>query len=139
MPLHSDLESILDWLDPPNFVDGLTSVEVAQKAQAAPSNLPPELEYLKWSNHHQLQQFLIAKELLKALALAEALAARLPGDPDVRGWQALAYCQWGRQLFCEGQLDKARIYLKKALRADPHNSVLWADVEKCFQQMERIF
>ncbi len=74
-----------------------------------------------------------------ALALVEALAARLPGDPDVPGWQAISYCQWGHQLFYEGRLDQARIYLKKALRADPHNGKLWAEVEGCFRKMEKIF
>ena len=137
MRLHPDLESILDWLDPPNFLDSLVSVEAAQKAQVAPSNLPSELEYLKWSNHYQLQEFLKTKKLKHALALVEGLATRLPDDPDVRSWQARAYLEWGRQLFYEGRLDQARIYLKKALKADPHNRGRWAEVEKCFQEIEQ--
>ena len=137
MSIHPDLESILNWLEPPNFIDSLTCVEVARKAQAVPSNSPAEIECLKWSNHYQLQEFLKTKKLKHALALVDALAARLPDDPDVRSWQARAYLEWGRQLFYEGRLDQARIYLKKALKADPHNPWRWAEVEKCFQEMEK--
>ncbi len=137
MTLHPDLELILDWLEPPNYIANLASVEVARKAQAAQSNSPSDLEILKWTNHHQLQEFLKTKKLKQALALVEGLAIRLPDDPDVRSWQARAYVEWGRQLFYEGRLDLARIYLKKALKADPHNRVMWAEVEKCFQEIEQ--
>jgi Tfp pilus assembly protein PilF len=38
----------------------------------------------------------------------------------------------------DGQLDKARIYLKKALKTDPHNRSLWAEVERDFRRMEQM-
>jgi hypothetical protein len=38
----------------------------------------------------------------------------------------------------ERQLEKARIYLKKALRTDPHNRSLWAEVERDFRRIEQL-
>lgn len=52
--------------------------------------------------------------------------------------QAIAYQRWGRHLTNERQLDKARIYLKKALRTDPHNRSLWAEVERDFHRLEQM-
>ena len=74
----------------------------------------------------------------RAIALVEGLAQRIPYDPEIRQWQAIAYSSWGRQLVNEGQLDKARNYLKKALRTDPHNRSLWAEVERDFRRIEHM-
>ncbi|MFB8787877.1 MAG: DnaJ domain-containing protein [Potamolinea sp.] len=93
---------------------------------------------LKWNCYEQLQQLLKLRKFARAIALAEALAQRIPQDPEVRQWQAIAYSSWGRHLVKERQLDKARIYLKKALRTDPHNRSLWAEIEKDFRHIERM-
>lgn len=93
---------------------------------------------LKWNCYEQLQQLLKLRKFARAIALAEALAQRIPQDPEVRQWQAIAYSSWGRHLVKERQLDKARIYLKKALRTDPHNRSLWAEVERDFRHIERM-
>ncbi|HEY9822748.1 MAG TPA: J domain-containing protein [Candidatus Sericytochromatia bacterium] len=93
---------------------------------------------LKWGSYEQLQQLLKDRRFARAIALVEGLAQRLPQDPEVRQWQAIAYSSWGRHLVNERQLDKARIYLKKALRTDPHNRSLWAEVERDFRRMEQI-
>lgn len=93
---------------------------------------------LKWTYYEQLQRLLKDRKFARAIALAEALAQRIPQDPEVRQWQAIAYSSWGRHLVKERQLDKARIYLKKALRTDPHNRSLWAEVEKDFRHIERM-
>ena len=93
---------------------------------------------LKWSSYEQLQQQLKHRKFARAIALVEALAQRIPHDPEVRQWQAIAYQRWGRHLINERQLDKARIYLKKALRTDPHNRSLWAEVERDFRRIEKM-
>lgn len=93
---------------------------------------------LKWSSYEQLQQLLKHRKFARAIALVEALAQRIPHDPEVRQWQAIAYQRWGRHLINERQLDKARIYLKKALRTDPHNRSLWAEVERDFRRIEKM-
>ncbi|HEY9633920.1 MAG TPA: J domain-containing protein [Coleofasciculaceae cyanobacterium] len=93
---------------------------------------------LKWNSYEQLQQLLKYRRFARAIALVEGLAQRIPRDPEVRQWQAIAYQRWGRYLVSERQLDKARIYLKKALRTDPHNRSLWAEVERDFRRIEQM-
>jgi len=93
---------------------------------------------LKWDSYEQLQQLLKYRRFARAIALVEGLSHRIPQDPEVRQWQAIAYQSWGRHLVNERQLDKARIYLKKALRTDPHNRSLWAEVERDFRRIEQI-
>ncbi|MGB7444151.1 MAG: J domain-containing protein [Coleofasciculaceae cyanobacterium] len=108
----------------------------------APFNFKPPLspleQQLKWSSYQQLQQLLKKRKFARAIALVEGLAQRLPQDPEVRQWQAITYQQWGRQLVNEKQPDKARIYLKKALRTDCHNRSLWAEVERDFRRLEQL-
>lgn len=100
---------------------------------------PPNLEdiekRLKWKTYEQLQRFLQERRFPQAIALAEALMARLPADMEVRQWLAIAYQIWGRALITEKQFPKARIYLKKALKTDPDNKALWAEVQQDFQRL----
>jgi tetratricopeptide (TPR) repeat protein len=103
------------------------------------TNLSPLEQQLKTNSYQQLQQLLREQRFPRAIALIEGLARRLPQDSEVKQWQAIAYQRWGRQLIQERQLDKARIYLKKALRTDPHNRSLWAEVERDFRSMENLF
>ncbi|BAB76054.1 J domain-containing protein [Anabaena sp. FACHB-709] len=104
-----------------------------------PPNIIEIEQRLKWKTYEQLQRFLRERRFPQAIALAEALAARLPKDPEVRQWQAIAYQIWGRALINENQLLKARVYLKKALKTDPHNKALWEEVQRDFQKLEQIF
>lgn len=96
-------------------------------------------EQLKQQSYLQLQNLLKTQRFPRAIALVEGLAQRLPQDPEVRQWQAIAYQRWGRYLISQNELDKARLYLKKALRTDPHNRSLWSEVERDFRSMEKIF
>ena len=114
------------------------------KTQAATANIkltshPPNLQdieqRLKWKTYEQLQRFLQARRFPQAIALAEALLARLPADVEVRQWLAIAYQIWGRALITEKQFPKARIYLKKALKTDPDNQALWSEVQQDFQRL----
>ncbi|RAM49338.1 MAG: molecular chaperone DnaJ [Hapalosiphonaceae cyanobacterium JJU2] len=111
------------------------------KTQPPPQ--PPQMseveQQLKWQTYEQLQIFLKQRRFPQAIALAEALAARIPQDPEVRQWQAIAYQIWGRVLIKQKQLPKAKIYLKKALKTDPHNKALWNEVQRDFQKLEQIF
>lgn len=102
-------------------------------------NLSPLEQDLKRTSYEQLQQHLKQKRFARAIALVEALTQRIPKDPEVRQWQAITYQRWARQLISQNDLEKARIYLKKALRADPHNRTLWAEVEKDFRRLEKKF
>ncbi|MCC5636786.1 J domain-containing protein [Nostoc sp. CHAB 5844] len=110
-----------------------------EKPQTPPANIAEIEQRLKWKTYEQLQRFLKEKRFPQAIALAEALADRLPKDAEVRQWLAIAYQIWGRALINENQVLKARIYLKKALKTDPNNKALWNEVQRDFQKIEQIF
>ncbi|WP_027400926.1 J domain-containing protein [Aphanizomenon flos-aquae] len=129
---------------PPEEINPRTSATEVQTQPAAPKtmvtprpqNLQEIEQRLKWKTYEQLQRFLQEKRFPQAIALAEALVARLPGDAEVRQWLAIAYQIWGRALITQKQLPKARIYLKKALKTDPYNKTLWSEVQQDFQRLE---
>lgn len=101
--------------------------------------LSPVEAQLKVGCYRQLQELLKTQRFPRAIALVEGLARRLPQDSEVSQWQAIVYQQWGRHLIRDRQPDKARLYLQKALRTDPHNRSLWAEVEKDFRCLEQSF
>lgn len=119
-----------------------TPPKVTVKRKSPPIERTPDLsktdQQLKTSSYEQLQTLLRGRRFPRAIALVEGLAQRLPNDREVRQWQAIAYQQWGRYLISQNESDKARIYLKKALRTDPHNRSLWYEVERDFRRIEQI-
>lgn len=116
-------------------------VTVSKKAPEPQSGtLLSEIEVkLKESAYRELQQLLKYQRFPRAIALVEGLTQRIPGDAEIRQWQAITYQRWGRQLIKERQLEKARSYLKKALKTDPHNRALWAEVERDFRRLEQVY
>ncbi|MEG4168023.1 MULTISPECIES: J domain-containing protein [unclassified Microcoleus] len=117
------------------------AVKVTRKEAAVQSNadLSAAEQKLKQDAYVELQQLLKYQRFPRAIALIEGLAQRVPEDLEVRQWQAIAYQRWGRHLIGEKQVDKARIYLKKAVKTDPHNRALWAEVERDFRRLEEIY
>ena len=115
-----------------------TTVKLEKPPRAKPPNIAEIEQRLKWKTYEQLQRFLKEKRFSQAIALVEALAARLPTDKEVRQWQAVAYQIWGRVLMSQNQLLKARIYLKKALNTDHNNQTLWREVQQDFQKLEQL-
>ncbi|MGB5961941.1 MAG: J domain-containing protein [Coleofasciculaceae cyanobacterium] len=114
-----------------------TVIKVTRKPMQV-TQLTEVEKQLKWESYRQLQQLLKECRFARAIALVEGLSQRIPQDPEVRQWQAITYQRWGRHLVNERQLDKARIYLKKALRTDAHNRSLWAEVEQDFRRIEKL-
>ncbi|NJR48291.1 MAG: DnaJ domain-containing protein [Leptolyngbyaceae cyanobacterium CSU_1_3] len=110
------------------------------KSQSASSSADLSFidQQLKQASYEQLQILLRSKRFPRSIALVEGLAQRLPTDPEIRQWQAIAYQRWGHHLIQEKQFDKARLYLKKALRTDPHNRSLWGEVERDFRRLEQL-
>ncbi|MEG3832958.1 MULTISPECIES: DnaJ domain-containing protein [unclassified Microcoleus] len=117
------------------------AVKVTRKEAAVQSHadLSAVEQKLKQDAYVELQQLLKYHRFPRAIALIEGLAQRVPEDLEVRQWQAIAYQRWGRHLIGEKQVDKARIYLKKAVKTDPHNRALWAEVERDFRRLEEIY
>ncbi len=85
---------------------------------------------LKREAYEQLKALLGQQKFPRAIALIEGLSNRLPSDLEISQWRAIVYQRWGRQLINEGQLQKARIYLKKATQVDPNNSALNAEIKQ---------
>lgn len=85
---------------------------------------------LKKDAYEQLKGLLRQQKFPRAIALVEGLAQRLPTDHEINQWQAIVYQRWGRQLISQGQFQKARIYLKKALQTDPNNPSLENEVNR---------
>lgn len=127
---------------PPPARDYSSPAPPAVPRKAPPIQFNPQLSpiehQLKASCYDQLQKFLKQGRLPRAVALVEGLAQRIPNDPEVSQWQAIAYQRWAQQLIRDRQPEKARIYLKKALAADPHNRALWSEIERDFQRLERL-
>ena len=115
-----------------------TSKPATQSPPIQFQNLSTVEQKLKSQSYQQLQQLLKQQRFPRAVALTEGLAQRLPNDAEVRQWQAITYQRFGRHLIGNRQSDKARVYLKKALRTDPHNKSLWYEVERDFRRIEQI-
>ncbi|NJN04345.1 MAG: J domain-containing protein [Leptolyngbyaceae cyanobacterium SL_1_1] len=113
-------------------VSASASVQVKQH-----SSLTPQDQILKQKSFDQLQLLLKQQKLPRAIALVEGLAQRMPRDPEVKQWQAITYQRWARSLIGQKAFSKARIYLKKALRTDPHNRALWQAIKQDFEQLEQ--
>ena len=109
--------------------------------QSPPLQYNPDLStidrQLKQRSYSQLQQLLKEQRFPRAIALVEGLAQRLPDDLEVRQWQAITYQRFGRYLIGHEQIDKACIYLRKALKTDPHNKSLWHEVDRDFRRIEQ--
>ncbi|WP_009631148.1 J domain-containing protein [Synechocystis sp. PCC 7509] len=94
---------------------------------------------LKNDYYQQLQELWKYQKFPRAIALAEGLARRLPYDKEIKSWSAISYWRWGSYLIGQKQPDKARIFLKKALKTDPQNRQLWSQVEQEFRRLEKIW
>lgn len=124
------------------------SPQTSAKSKPKSSQKSPPIEFnpdlslsdrqLKENSYEQLQQFLREQRFPRAIALVEGLAQRMPHDSEVRQWQAITYQRFGRYLVGQKEGDKARVYLKKALRTDPHNKSLWYEVDREFRRLEQV-
>jgi tetratricopeptide (TPR) repeat protein len=118
--------------------------QVRQVAKPARASTPPvttlskQEAALKWSSYHALQDLLQQRELTRAVSLVDALYQRLGNDTDVRQWQGIVYYFFSQHLIDRCQVDKAKIYLKKALKADPQNPQLSSQVDFEYQRIEKM-
>lgn len=110
----------------------------ASATSRPPAQLSVQEESLKQEAYQQLKDLLRVQKFPRAIALVEGLAHRMPHDIEIIQWQAIVYQRWGRQLIDEGQVQKARIYLKKALRTDPNNPSLWREINHDFWQLANL-
>lgn len=123
--------------EPPPRHSPSTSVNSSATAQVD-SQLSRVEKKLKQSSYEQLQRLLREKRFPRAITLVEGLSQRIPNDPEIRQWQAIAYERWGRHLIDRREFKKAQLYLRKALRTDPNNRSLWSEIERDFRRIERL-
>ncbi|MFP4008034.1 MAG: DnaJ domain-containing protein [Spirulinaceae cyanobacterium] len=123
-----------------NLTQTVKATALQQQSQPIPvlQPLSPQDQQLKASSYRSLQELLQTQRFPRAIALVEGLAQRLPQDPEVRQWQAITYQQQGRKLVRDREYDKASLYLKKALRTDPHNRSLWAEIRRDLQEIQQL-
>ncbi|WP_373545919.1 DnaJ domain-containing protein [Chamaesiphon sp.] len=117
-----------------------TTVQVTQRAAPQPATTKPSKseEELKWQLYYELQSLVKQQQFLKAIVLIESLAHHSPQDRQVCQWQGIIYSQYGHQLVQRREFDKARIYLKKALKVDPLNRQLWQEVDRVFNRITQL-
>lgn len=108
------------------------------RVSVSPNSLSAQEQSLKQDAYQQLKDLLRQQKFPRAIALVEGLAHRMPKDSEITQWQAIVYQRWGRKLIGEGQPQKARLYLKKALRTDPHNQSLWREINRDFWQLANL-
>jgi len=109
---------------------------------APPIQTPPLSDLdrqLKHNAYASLQDLLANERFPRAIALVEGLAERLPTDPEVRQWKAVTYQCFGRYHLDRSQLAKARTYLTKAYRADPHNRELLHVVAQDLRRLDTLY
>lgn len=117
-----------------------TTNDSAEANGEADASEPPELtleQKLKKDIYAKLQTVLQAQRFPRAVALVEGLAQRLPEDAEVRQWQAITYQHWAKQLCQTRQSDKARVYLRKALRVVPDNRKLTTELTAELERLEQ--
>jgi tetratricopeptide (TPR) repeat protein len=93
---------------------------------------------LKWSTYQKLQDLLQRHQLNQAVAVVDGLAQRYSQDLHIRQWQGIVYYFSGQYLIDLGQIDKAKIYLKKAKKVDPQNIQLSQQINWEYQRITRI-
>jgi tetratricopeptide (TPR) repeat protein len=117
-----------------------SSVRVDRRSPQPATNTKPTQneDELKWQLYYELQSLLKQQQFLKAIVLIEGLAHHSPQDAQVCQWQGIIYSQYGHQLIQRREFDKARSYLKKAVRVDPHNRQLWQEVDRAFNRITQL-
>lgn len=124
---------------PTNAGNGASSAEATMDLDGQEATPPePSLDQkLKQDIYAKLQTVLQDQRFPRAVALVEGLAQRLPNDAEVRQWQAITYQHWAKQLCQTQQSDKARVYLRKALRVVPDNRKLTQELSAELERLEQ--
>jgi tetratricopeptide (TPR) repeat protein len=115
-----------------------TNVHTTKTQPSATAESSKNEDELKWQLYYELQSLLNQQQFLKAIVLIEGLAHHSTHDGQICQWQGIIYSQYGKQLIQRREFDKAKIYLKKALKIDPHNRQLWQEVDQAFNRITQL-
>ncbi len=112
-------------------------VEPTVKASSSGDHSHAPEDRLKYQAYQRLRQLFAQQRFANAIALVEALNDRLPQDPEVQQWRAIAYQQQGRHLAQLHQYPQAMRYLQKALTTNPTNRTLVATIHQDLKSLQR--
>jgi curved DNA-binding protein CbpA len=115
-----------------------TTAKSTSSTTAQPAGADRNESELKWQLYGELQSLLKQQQFLKAIVLIEGLVHHAPQDRQICQWQGIIYSQYGNQLIGQREFDKAKIYLKKALKVDPQNRQLWQEVDRLFSRITQL-
>lgn len=102
------------------------------------ANVPKTPEnLLKYNAYERLRHLFAQQRFASAIALVEALTAKLPDDLEVQQWCAIAYQQQGRRLMRDRHYPQALRYLQKALATNPTNRDLVAKLHQDLRSLKR--
>ena len=136
--LNQAYQLLLDRLPAASVTRSTPAPETATQTQSAEPEMTQQESALKWQLYYELQSLLKEKQFLKAIVLIEGLAQRFDLDHQVCQWQGIIYAQFGQELIKKRELAKATIYLKKALKVDPLNRQLIAEVDIALDRIAQL-
>lgn len=119
------------------ITSGRVRFHVKHRQSETQQSTSAEQRLLKVSTFNKISTLLKRKKWQQAIEVAEKLADQFPSDLEVCQWLAIAYHHCARKLIERQHYDPARIYLKKALQADPHNRQLWLAINQDYKDIER--
>lgn len=129
---NKDIEQVIDK----NIGAKIINVTQEPETQQSVQDLSKYDEQLKWKSYEKLHELLKEGKFMRAIALVEGLAQRIPQDLEVKQWQGITYQQWGKFLLKNKQPEKAKSYFHKALSTDPKNHSLWEQIQKDLEKIK---
>lgn len=125
---RSQLESSLGARKKPKRFNFPEASIALPPLQPNTSGLPARDFELKENAYRQLDRLLAELRLLRFYVLVEGLHQRFPDDVEVSTWLAIVYRFVARDLADRDELEKALIYLERALGVSLDDRVLEAAI-----------
>jgi tetratricopeptide (TPR) repeat protein len=136
--LNQAYQLLLKQIHPQSPPNSATTAPIPQTDVVVTPSARKNEDELKWQLYYELQSLLKKRQFLKAVVLIEGLAQHIPQDSHICQWQGIVYCQFGYELIRRRDFPKAAIYLKKAVRVDPHNRQLGEEVEQALSLVKQL-
>ncbi|AZB73500.1 J domain-containing protein [Synechococcus elongatus] len=102
-----------------------------------PPPLTPEQQLLRRNAEVQLEDLRQKGQWVQALLVVDELLRALPHDARARRLKGWVYFNYAQQLIAQNKIDRARQYLKGALKWANSDAELWRRIETIYTQLER--
>lgn len=116
---------------------------VRRQASAQPASSPPpppltpEQLLLRRNAEIQLEELRRQGKLVQALLVVDVLLQQLPNDARAQQLKGWVYYDYAQQLIGQKKVDRARQYLKGALKWAKGDAELWRRIEATYTRLER--